>query len=463
MRNIAAISGVAVAVVLVGCAAGSGIRTDRVVISEDDSKLVFSDPKTADLVPTFFRQAASDDYGGDPQTTFVGLWRSRSGTFPHARINYIKAGLGYHFEDAFDISTYVEKLRFGEKGQVEALEKGKQRNLLGPVDYQKFSVGPIQCVAFAQTWDSLVDVMGLSAGTKRIVGYYCGSQGESLSDQRIAEIVSAVGVKGDEVPEPPAGWKAVKAGKSIEGAIELPLKARWEGIQEDLSGKFLTASMMCGGRIWFALPSKSSECTGEWSHESGTYETPDLPTGTWSLLCTNGMSASGTYISTEPGIGTGGGKDRDGNVVNFSFGSPKAPIPKLAESPEAPVQSAKDLVGTRNRHKLEGEWTGVSKGKKETIIFQKDGTVNFIVGGKSIADKVKGKGTLHYLIDPSKVPMELNLIVLDIYCNELGRVKMIVQFLADDKIKVKTLFGDKRPGKLFTEGDQKAMIFSKVK
>ncbi|MCZ6623818.1 MAG: hypothetical protein O7B35_06240, partial [Deltaproteobacteria bacterium] len=223
--------------------------------------------------------------------------------------------------------TYVEGLRFGEKGQVKALEKGKQRNLLGPVDYQKFSVGPIQCVAFAQTWDTSGDPREhRSAGTKLIFGHYCGSQGESLSDQRVAEIVSAVGVKADEVPEPPAGYKAAKAGKGIEEGVELPLKARWEGIQENLTGKFLAASTNRSGRIWFALPGKSGECTGEWSHESGEYETPEPHTGSWSLLCTNGMSASGTYVSSEPRKGTGKGKDRNGNVVNFTFGPQPHPV-----------------------------------------------------------------------------------------------------------------------------------------
>ncbi len=320
IRNIAAISGVAVAFVLVGCVAGSSIRTDRVVISEDDSMLVFYDPKTADLVPTFFKQVASDIYGSDT-TIFVGLWRSRSGTFPHARISYMETSPGYYFLSAHDISSYVERLRFGEKGQVKALEKGKQRNLLGPVDYQKFSVGPIQCVAFSQSWDPMVTLSwDRMAGTRRIVGYYCGSQGGSLSDQRIAEIVSAVGVKDEKGPEPLAGWKAAKAGKGIEEGVELPLKARWEGIQENLTGKFLAASTNRSGRIWFALPGKSGECTGEWSHESGEYETPEPHTGSWLLLCTNGMSASGTYVSTEPRKGTGKGKDRNGNAVNFTFG-----------------------------------------------------------------------------------------------------------------------------------------------
>ena len=119
---------------------------------------------------------------------------------------------------------------------------------------------------------------------------------------------------------------------------------------------------------------------------------------------------------------------------------------------------------TEEANKLVGEWTGVSEGEEGSFIFREDGTANLIIKGKSLVDEeVMEKGTLLYSFDPSKIPSELDLIGIDNSGNELGRMKMILQFLTDDKIKIRTFFNDRKPKKFLAEDDEDTFILSRNK
>ncbi len=116
--------------------------------------------------------------------------------------------------------------------------------------------------------------------------------------------------------------------------------------------------------------------------------------------------------------------------------------------------------------KLQGKWEGAdSKNKVGSFIFYEDGRVDIILDGKSFSEEItKGIGRLIYSLDSSISPMKLDIICEDNNGNELGTVmKMIVQFLPDDKIKIRTLFSDKRPEKFLEEDDANTIILSKVK
>ena len=115
--------------------------------------------------------------------------------------------------------------------------------------------------------------------------------------------------------------------------------------------------------------------------------------------------------------------------------------------------------------KLQGTWEGTdSKGKIGALIFYNDGHVELFVDGKSFSDEViQGKGTLMYSFDPSKDPMELDLIAVDNYNNRLGVLKMIVQFLADDKIMIRSFFNDQRPTNFSAEDVDNTMVLLRVK
>jgi len=306
-------AGAALAVLwLAGCAAGTETGVGRTIISAAESKLVFygADPTTMRAI--HFRL----DPPGRNATGYLGVWRGTGDAFPQARISYYELAPGYHFRADHDIEGYVGRLGFGDAGEIEVGDGGRLRNGLGPIDYLRFAVGPVACVAFGQSWGRASSDSDPTASTNRLIGHYCGAEDEKLPYERIAEIVAAIGVRGQYLPEPPTD--AARA--ADKGPIELPFRADWTGYHESLSGAFLAMGSGGRGRIYVPLPGGAGDCLGEWRRQSGGGGTGAPQRGTWKLLCTNGRSAEGTYAGPSPFEGSGMGVDADGNRVTFTYG-----------------------------------------------------------------------------------------------------------------------------------------------
>jgi hypothetical protein len=84
---------------------------------------------------------------------------------------------------------------------------------------------------------------------------------------------------------------------------------------------------------------------------------------------------------------------------------------------------------------LVGTWEGTSEGEVGRLIFLSDGKTDVIKNGDSLRERViKNRGDLVYSIDTSKNPMHLDVVAIDTSGNELGRLKMIYQYINEDSI-----------------------------
>ena len=79
--------------------------------------------------------------------------------------------------------------------EMRLLDGGRTANALGQIAYRRFTAGRANCVAFNQ----LFGRVGGSLGTNLLEGYYC--QWDDLTSSRVNEVVSAIGYKGEGLPE----------------------------------------------------------------------------------------------------------------------------------------------------------------------------------------------------------------------------------------------------------------------
>ena len=75
----------------------------------------------------------------------------------------------------------------------------------------------------------------------------------------------------------------------------------------------------------------------------------------------------------------------------------------------------------------------------------------------------KGNSRMKYSLNSSISPMELDIYAEDKYGDKYGKpAKMIIQFLTDNKIKIRTFFSNKRPENFLKEDDEATIILTRV-
>ncbi len=65
------------------------------------------------------------------------------------------------------------------------------------------------------------------------------------------------------------------------------------------------------------VDSGDRHCEGYWQHQGGRYQSATLPYGSWTIFCSNGVSARGTYNSPDPSQVKGEGQDSNSQPVFF--------------------------------------------------------------------------------------------------------------------------------------------------
>jgi len=98
------------------------------------------------------------------------------------------------------------------------------------------------------------------------------------------------------------------------GTVKRPIALNWEGQSELIAGTVSVSGSNGQGTISADLPNGAGSC-------KGTYTlAPSKEAGVWSMSCTNGKAASGTYKTTHNGRGAiGNGTDTDGRKVKFTI------------------------------------------------------------------------------------------------------------------------------------------------
>ena len=105
-----------------------------------------------------------------------------------------------------------------------------------------------------------------------------------------------------------------------------------------------------------------------------------------------------------------------------------------------------------NYSRLAGSWRA---DEKLRYVFSNDGFVTVYMGEQIMGGSdLFGNSILKYEIDFSKKPIRLDLVHFDKSNNkEKGRMAMIVEFLTDNKIKIKTFNNSTYP-ETFEENDK---------
>ena len=94
-----------------------------------------------------------------------------------------------------------------------------------------------------------------------------------------------------------------------------PIAVEWEGYAELIAGIIGYSEADRVGDVRMLLPGNEGQCTGN-------YQLFRYSDGTWSVACTNGLAASGTFKGFGAGKGaSGSGTDVQGRKVRWTVGA----------------------------------------------------------------------------------------------------------------------------------------------
>jgi hypothetical protein len=113
---------------------------------------------------------------------------------------------------------------------------------------------------------------------------------------------------------------------------------------------------------------------------------------------------------------------------------------------------------------LVGKWEGVDRtGKLGAFQFFEDGKVILIIDGKPLGGPdATALGMLKFTVDYQKDPIELDILGIDPSGTEHGKILMIVRFVSDDKIKIRTFFNDARPENFDEETIDDTIVLDRI-
>jgi hypothetical protein len=112
---------------------------------------------------------------------------------------------------------------------------------------------------------------------------------------------------------------------------------------------------------------------------------------------------------------------------------------------------------------LIGNWQGASKNEFGGFIFKADKKVDMFKNGKSITEEItKNRGDLIYTVDVFPNPRHLDIIAIDNSGTELGRLKMIFEYINYKTIRVRTFLNNSRPNDFQNCSEKDTIILNKV-
>lgn len=167
---------------------------DWAAIPPDDAKIVFNGPGR-------FSNSQFAERSSPPATVQVGKW-DNGFFYPRAEIYLRELWPQYFLSSELELKRSLAIWDFLKRGTLDLGAKEKATNVLGPVEYRRFSIKELNCVGFGQHY-------GASTGFDNdrgvpphyITGYYCDD--EPLSDSTVEAVVHALGVKGYKMPPAP--------------------------------------------------------------------------------------------------------------------------------------------------------------------------------------------------------------------------------------------------------------------
>lgn len=294
---------------LAGCGAGT-LSGDRGEISEAESRLIFHGPGIEGGFRQFFREKMSN---GEEWT--VGVYGPVSGRLPRAEIVFYRPPPSYFLGRPAGTGGLVDDFEFFSGRTLVFGESGKATNRIGAAQYQLVAADTMSCVVFEQTFGSRQHGM---AGNKALFGFYCREFAAELDAEQAERIVAAVGHADYGEPAATPGARAGQV--SGPAAAAMPARIDWQGRGGAIGGTIAVIASTAHGEFRLRLDDGTS-CAGQWTNLSGSYGTAAPPSGRWDMLCDNGLSAAGTYVSPAEGAGDFTGIDRQGRAVRLRYGA----------------------------------------------------------------------------------------------------------------------------------------------
>ncbi len=308
-RRPLALAAAALSSLLAGCGAGT-LSGDSGEISEAESRLVFRGPGIEGGFRQFFREKISS---GEEWT--VGIYGPVSGRLPRAEIVFYRPPPLYFLGRPAGPGGLVDDFEFFSGRTLLFGESGKAANRIGAAQYQLVAADDMSCVVFEQPFGSRQHGM---AGNKALYGFYCQDSAAELGAAQAERIVAAVGHADYGVPSAALG---APAGQVSEPAVvAMPVQIDWQGRGSAIAGTIAVNASAADGEFRLRLDDGTS-CAGQWTNLSGSYGTDAPPAGRWDMLCDNGLSAAGTYVSPAPGVGDFTGTDRQRRAVRLRYGA----------------------------------------------------------------------------------------------------------------------------------------------
>lgn len=119
---------------------------------------------------------------------------------------------------------------------------------------------------------------------------------------------------GDYQPTPSKVLQGLPTFKGDLTTMERAIAVQWEGYADLFAGTIREIGNGATGTVAIVLPNNDGHCTGDYKASSRT-------AGTWSIKCTNGLAADGTYKAFGSGKGASGtGTDKKGRKVTYTMG-----------------------------------------------------------------------------------------------------------------------------------------------
>lgn len=202
---------------------------------------------------------------------------------------------------------------------------------IAEIQYRKFEWKNRECMFFGRSFGaSAMD--DTRRATQKIIGYFCEKKGGPLRDFVIADLLNGFSLirtaqpiaLQTRSPQAAATTRQVAISSPSRQPAQLLLSGKWEGVSDDITGFFTTDSSKNKGQLRVIIDHENkinSICTGQWLWAKGKYNSIPLPQGTWSVACEDGLTASGTYLSSEPNVGTVEGEDNQGRAILLEFTS----------------------------------------------------------------------------------------------------------------------------------------------
>ncbi len=161
-------------------------------ITPDDAKIVFN-------APGLFGSGQFAKWSRYDVKMQVGMWAHGS-LYPRAEIFLQELQPGYLLTRETKLKGSLTNWEFLKRGTLDLGAKEKAANVLGRVEYRRFSIKELNCVGFGQHYGIQTGGYDNDRGVAPhyITGYYCNDK--PLSDSTVDAVVHALGVKGYKVP-----------------------------------------------------------------------------------------------------------------------------------------------------------------------------------------------------------------------------------------------------------------------